>query len=435
MPIPSPSKDEKQDAFIGRCISAVSKADPNKEQDQVVAMCYSAWRDAKKKAHKESPYGGDVTIDDRVGWLEDDLRSLWMRIDSINQRVDDIIAMGASMANARVVHLQAFMWQDGIISPCVCTGSPKFKSFKWVPELKMPDWATGRLYLFSTLESPKAADGKVFDDAQKNRCAATLIGASINIDHEKYDLAGQNVILDAEVEDARMEGLCYVEDPTLNKLYDDGEIAGCSIEWFDKPVLPNADGTVNVKGTKCIGLAFCTRSHLSKGYILGDPLSSVKAMSVEIAALKLTVGKLTVALDELTAVPVVPIEPVVPVVPVEPVAPVAPQLPDSAFAFVGDEERKLQMKTIEGVYDGALLKAAVAEMAGLLPPAAVPGAQAKLREGFVALGLPVPEEIAEVTKPLIAALDPKITRKLQHSLDRRERYKERFRIWNGEELE
>jgi len=505
MPIPSPGKDEKQDAFISRCISAVKEADPDREQDQVVAMCYSAWRDAKKEKHKEAPFSGDATVDERLGWLEDDLRSLWMKIDAVGQRIDDLIAMGASKMNSKIVHIESFLWQDGIVSPCGLAPCVKFKSFKWVPELKVPDWATGRLYLFSTLESPKAADGKVFDDAQKNRCAASLIGAPVNIDHEKYDLVGQNVVLDAEVEDARMEGLCYVEDPQLNKLYDDGEIAGCSIEWFDKPVPLNTDGTQTVKGTKCVGLAFCTKSHLSKGYVLGDPLSSVKAMATEIASLKETVAALTIRFNALPGITVTTSQinsgtitlaglqamakPKKPKeyenVPDDEFAdtenwkyPIDAEhvmaawayinqddnqgdysddkwaamkakvkaamkkyghevetLPDAAFAFVGDGERKLQMKTAEDKYDETLLRAATTEMAMLLPPAAVPDAKAKLRAGFVALGLPVPEELAEATIPLAAALDPRIARKLQHSIDRRERYKERFHIWAKEDLE
>ena len=426
MPIPSPGKDEKQDAFISRCISAVKEADPDREQDQIVAMCYSAWRDAKKKAHKESPFSGDATIDERLGWLEDDLRSLWMKIDALGQRIDDLIAMGAS----KLVHIESFLWQDGIVSPCGLAPCVKFKSFKWVPALKVPDWATGRLYLFSTLESSKAADGKIFDDAQKNRCAGSLIGAPVNIDHEKYDLVGQNVILDAEVEDARMEGLCYIEDPTLNKLYDDGEIAGCSIEWFDKPAPLNPDGTQTVKGTKCVGLAFVTRDHLGRGYILGDPLSSVKAMATEIASLKETVAALTIrfnALPEITVTTTLG--------DLQALVAAELQLPDTAFAFVGDGERKLQMKTAEDKYDETLLRAAVAEMASLLPPAAIPDATAKLREGFVTLGLPVPEEVAEVAAPLKDTLDPSITRKLQHSIDRRARFRERFLPWNKEDLE
>jgi len=44
MPIPSPRSGEPQKTFISRCISTVSKLDPNRPQKQVVAMCYSRWR-------------------------------------------------------------------------------------------------------------------------------------------------------------------------------------------------------------------------------------------------------------------------------------------------------------------------------------------------------------------------------------------------------
>ena len=48
-PIPTPSKDESQDDFINRCTSTVSHADPERKHDQVVGICFSQWRESKKK--------------------------------------------------------------------------------------------------------------------------------------------------------------------------------------------------------------------------------------------------------------------------------------------------------------------------------------------------------------------------------------------------
>jgi len=48
-PIPSPGKDEEKDAFMGRCISTLSRHDSDKEQSQIIAICGSTWRDSKKK--------------------------------------------------------------------------------------------------------------------------------------------------------------------------------------------------------------------------------------------------------------------------------------------------------------------------------------------------------------------------------------------------
>ncbi len=47
MPIPKPNANESQDQFIGRCISTLSKADPDRDPKQVQAICYSTWRKSK----------------------------------------------------------------------------------------------------------------------------------------------------------------------------------------------------------------------------------------------------------------------------------------------------------------------------------------------------------------------------------------------------
>lgn len=52
MPLPTPSKDEKQSHFISRCISFERKASPGRPTDQVQAMCYTAWR--RHKGIKQS---------------------------------------------------------------------------------------------------------------------------------------------------------------------------------------------------------------------------------------------------------------------------------------------------------------------------------------------------------------------------------------------
>ena len=47
MPIPSPHPNESKEKFIPRCISTLSKLDPNKPQKQVVAICHSEWKRKK----------------------------------------------------------------------------------------------------------------------------------------------------------------------------------------------------------------------------------------------------------------------------------------------------------------------------------------------------------------------------------------------------
>jgi len=446
MPLPNPEKDETQDNFISRCIKSVKDSDPNRPQDQVVAICFSQWKESKKMSE--------------IG---------------------------------KILHIQSFLWKDGEVQPCPCEG-PKFKSFKWVPELKMPSWAVGRLYQFSTLASPKTVDNQVFDDAQKNRCAASITGAPINIDHEVYNLPGQNVVLDADVEEARLEGLCYVEDPKLNALYDEGQIAGCSIDYFDRGSRPLPDGTMGVKGTLCIGLAFVTKEHLGQGFVLGDPNSVVQRLTKEIADLqtrltnmakeaadKLTeqsaiitdltkknetlstkttelqaladsktaeiqiqtkkvidtqalldaktteaqtlmvkVTELTTAISELAIAK-------------KPEGHEVETLTNDAFAFVGDNERKLQIKDAEDKYDANLLAVAVAELAKIppeFPEAVLPVIREKLRAGYTALTLAIPDVLNEKrVKTLEEILDPKVMKKLTLDIRRRQHWRERFQLF------
>lgn len=45
MPVPSPTKGEKHDDFMSRCLGKLADTDKDRPQAQRVAMCYSAWRD------------------------------------------------------------------------------------------------------------------------------------------------------------------------------------------------------------------------------------------------------------------------------------------------------------------------------------------------------------------------------------------------------
>lgn len=47
MPIPKPNKNEKQNAYMSRCISFVKGESPNMSNNQATAMCGTAWRTAK----------------------------------------------------------------------------------------------------------------------------------------------------------------------------------------------------------------------------------------------------------------------------------------------------------------------------------------------------------------------------------------------------
>jgi len=59
MPIPEPKAGETEQEFISRCMSVLSKEDPDKLHKQRLAICYSKWREAKMT----EPTVQDVHID------------------------------------------------------------------------------------------------------------------------------------------------------------------------------------------------------------------------------------------------------------------------------------------------------------------------------------------------------------------------------------
>lgn len=59
MPLPTPNKDEKQDAFMGRCMSFMHEENKNKpegkkrEQKQMVAICFSQFKNKKSTSESD----------------------------------------------------------------------------------------------------------------------------------------------------------------------------------------------------------------------------------------------------------------------------------------------------------------------------------------------------------------------------------------------
>lgn len=59
MPLPTPNKNESQDAFMGRCMGVMHEENMHKpdgqkrEQKQMVAICFSQFKNKKKTAEQE----------------------------------------------------------------------------------------------------------------------------------------------------------------------------------------------------------------------------------------------------------------------------------------------------------------------------------------------------------------------------------------------
>ena len=58
MPVPTPRKNEQRNAFISRCIRELSRLDPERPRDQIIAICYSKWRAEGKRGVRGGDRGG-----------------------------------------------------------------------------------------------------------------------------------------------------------------------------------------------------------------------------------------------------------------------------------------------------------------------------------------------------------------------------------------
>ena len=54
MPVPTPGKNEPKEKFIGRCIRTLEKEDPDRPHKQIIAICFSKWREKDKKKEEVS---------------------------------------------------------------------------------------------------------------------------------------------------------------------------------------------------------------------------------------------------------------------------------------------------------------------------------------------------------------------------------------------
>jgi len=54
MPIPKPKPNEKEQDFVGRCVSQLRNEDPDATQAQIVAICFDAFKTAQQGEKMET---------------------------------------------------------------------------------------------------------------------------------------------------------------------------------------------------------------------------------------------------------------------------------------------------------------------------------------------------------------------------------------------
>lgn len=118
MPVPKPRKNEKQDKYISRCISAVKKADPDRPQKQVIAICYSTWRESKKKKRKKAEVEmmAKLTLDDVENKLDElydkrkkvrkEISKLYKQDPKVQEKLDELYEEQEKIYNDIHVYLE-----------------------------------------------------------------------------------------------------------------------------------------------------------------------------------------------------------------------------------------------------------------------------------------------------------------------------------------
>lgn len=135
------------------------------------------------------------------------------------------------------------------------------KDFKWKtakPTLINTQQKKGKVYQFETAEVTTSGNLVTYVSKELERAARTLIGKSPNLNHQRYDLVGNNYVIDAEYSDGKVQGYAYVEDPEINNLYAEGRIYQTSLDGQFRGKLSIGDKGKLVGGLVLDSFAFLT---------------------------------------------------------------------------------------------------------------------------------------------------------------------------------
>lgn len=135
------------------------------------------------------------------------------------------------------------------------------KDFKWKtakPTLVQTQQKKGKVYQFETAEVATSGNLVTYVSKELERAARTLIGKSPNLNHQRYDLVGNNYVIDAEYSDGKVQGYAYIEDPEINKLFAEGRIYQTSLDGQFRGKMSIGDKGKLVGGLVLDSFAFLT---------------------------------------------------------------------------------------------------------------------------------------------------------------------------------
>jgi len=264
MPVPKPKPNESQQEFISRCISEMHDIDPDRPHDQIIAICYTAWRDAKGESQ-------DGTANIKAETLKEFLPKEFHRPLIYGATLQNPVNWNSTTSQP-IIHIDTTTNDTPSVTYQFIPSIPKWteptpkkgESFRWMPEIKaeLPEGA--RLYKVIALREGETYhidwEGKRytrhFSREEIARAARTLIGGYVNENHQFWKPFKDTWIIDAEEEDGNLECIIYSKNPEFHALYDSGKILGVSIE-YDVRAEPVVNGYAQ-QGILLYGLAVIT---------------------------------------------------------------------------------------------------------------------------------------------------------------------------------
>jgi len=259
MPVPTPNSGEERDTFISRCISAVTKADPERDPKQVQAMCFSQWR-------KESMHGDFKRI-----------------LDSFIHR------FGEADGNAKFLR---FIELNGLNPGKDYRPSTQFENFQWVEPLiyMYRQDSEAKYYKVVAITANVSMNNKDYSDYTKmvkSQSSMNWRPVNMNHDHNRWVPFPRTRVDIAKADDLSIEAILRVDnlDKWLQELIDSGAVLHPSIE---ARLLPEEMGG---------DYHFTGMALLEKGVsVPGDPLTTIEPLfmneSIGKQACKIMDGKI-----------------------------------------------------------------------------------------------------------------------------------------------
>ena len=258
MPIPSPTKGESEKDFVSRCISAVSKADPERDPKQVAAICFNQYR-RKEGLHEDfKRILGKFTA--KFGELEGLFRfNGFIEANGLNPLISIFKDARANPNRLK----ESFSWIEPLIAYVKADSEAKY-------------------YKVRALTCNVSMNNNDYSDPEKLKNAAISMNympVNMNHNHAAW-LSYPRTRMDwSKFEDMELEGLLRVDnqDVQLQKMLDHDPSIPES-EWINHPSIEARHIPESMGG----GYHFTALALLQKGVAIpGDPLTEIMPVFAE----------------------------------------------------------------------------------------------------------------------------------------------------------